>query len=122
MRIMIWATLTVLCFAISRPADAAFLIFNRSVLTNMTEAACFKSTAESGRKVFTNFKTSPLDAAGTLPDRKYAGVFVSVTCVGQGQNTVLMIMAAGDKADAAKAAVDHVKTLMILGFGPLPAG
>jgi hypothetical protein len=66
------------------------LFFTRSVLTNVTEAACLKNTADSGRKVFTNFKTSPLDAAGSLPAQKYADVFVSVTCVVQGQNTVLI--------------------------------
>ena len=104
------------------PAWAVDLFFNRTVLFNTTEAACFKTTADNGRKIFTHFKTSPIDSAGELDDPKFAGIFVSVTCVGQGPNTVMLVMAAGNDPDATKFVRDRVTTLMVLGFGPVPAG
>jgi hypothetical protein len=103
------------------PARAA-LWFSRTVLSNTTEGECFKTAADNGRKIFTQFKTSPIDSAGVLNDPKFAGIFVSVTCVGQGANAVMLVIGAGNDLNATKSVVQRVQTLMVLGFGPVPAG
>lgn len=104
------------------PARAVALFFNKTVISNTTEAACLQTTADNGRKIFTDFKASPFDSSGVLNDPKFASVFVVVTCVGQGPNTVMVVMAAGNDGDVTKSVADRVRTLMVLGFGPVPAG
>ena len=85
---------------VSSPAAAAALYFERAAVRTSSEATCFRFAADTARSLqLRNTHSNRLEVAG-----ERNGAYVSMTCIGRGQNTPAMavVMSVADSFDVAR--------------------
>ena len=82
------------------PAAAAALYIERAAVRTSSEATCFRFAADTARALqFRNTRSNRLEVAG-----ERIGAYVSMTCIGRGQNMPAMavVMSVADSFDVAR--------------------
>jgi hypothetical protein len=89
--------------ALSSPANAAALYFDKVFVKTNSESTCFRFAADAARSEnFRNVHKNALEVAGEKD-----GAYVSITCVGRNnQPAVAIVMSVADTVAAAKHSAD----------------